>query len=189
MARRGWGICGAGMQCALMAESRGRVRVDGGEQRGGRQRRLRSSLPPPRLPSTARYPRDPVHPAAVTHGLPPGCSALTAPYLPPPTPFISPPFIPPWPRQQRLPDSPSFIPPPARDPLPAQDLAPSPRSFPGCKDLTKASTVTPSPPLLPLRTGFPRLAVVAPVAAAVDVALAEVACRVLAGLSCCCRGG
>jgi hypothetical protein len=36
MARRGWGICGAGMQCALMAESRGRVRVDGGEQRGGR---------------------------------------------------------------------------------------------------------------------------------------------------------
>ena len=24
------------MQCALMAESRGRVRVDGGEQRGGR---------------------------------------------------------------------------------------------------------------------------------------------------------
>jgi hypothetical protein len=30
---------------------------------------------------------------------------------------------------------------------------------------------------------------VAPVAAAVDVALAEVARRVLADLSCCCRGG
>jgi hypothetical protein len=43
--------------------------------------------------------------------------------------------------------------------------------------------------LLPLRAGFPRLAAVAPVAAAVDAALAEVARRVLAGLSCCCGGG
>jgi hypothetical protein len=36
MAGRGWGICGAGMRCALMAGSRGRVRVDGGEQMGRR---------------------------------------------------------------------------------------------------------------------------------------------------------
>jgi len=43
--------------------------------------------------------------------------------------------------------------------------------------------------LLPFRAGFPRLAAMAPVAAAVDAALAEVARRVAAGLSCCCDCG
>ena len=43
--------------------------------------------------------------------------------------------------------------------------------------------------LLPFRAGFPGLAAMAPVAAAVDAALAEVARRVAAGLSCCCGGG
>lgn len=70
---------------------------------------------------------------------------------------------------------------------------PPPASSPHCVAPSSSRTfgTGPSrgPTLLPLCVGFPRLAVVAPVDTAVDTTLAEVARRMLAGLSCCCGGG